>query len=128
MSEIIDTFIELESHVWQALVAGDGEADRSLLAESFLGVYPTGFADRAGHAAQLEAGPTVERYEMTDARLRQVSNDAYLLSYLAGYVRPHGTGEGQREQMYISSLWERDGDRWVNTFSQDTPVELGSTP
>lgn len=27
------------------------------------------------------------------------------------------------EAMYISSLWCDRGDRWLNTFSQDTPVD-----
>ncbi len=54
--------IELETGVWLALQRGDAEADRKLLSEDFLGVYPTGFADRADHVGQLADGPTVTEF------------------------------------------------------------------
>ena len=36
----LDSFIELESSVWDALRRGDAEEDARLLADDFLGVYP----------------------------------------------------------------------------------------
>ncbi len=39
----------LENSVWDALVTGDGQADAALLDDTFLGVYETGFSDKAGH-------------------------------------------------------------------------------
>ena len=43
----------------KALAAGDAVGDRALLSDDFVGVNPTGFADRAAHAAELDDGPTV---------------------------------------------------------------------
>src|SRR5690606_35782052 len=51
-------FVGLESRVWDALARGDADADRELLAEDFVGVYPTGFATRAEHVGELADGPT----------------------------------------------------------------------
>ena len=117
----IEFFVDLESQVWDALVAGDAAADEALLTSDFTGVYPTGFADRAEHVGELAAGPTVAAYAINDARLIRVSASAVLLCYRADYRRVSGPDE----TMYISSLWiERDGD-WRNGFSQDTPA---STP
>ena len=119
----IDTFLELETGVWEALRNGDAEADADLLSEDFLGVYPTGFADRADHAGQLANGPTVASYELHEPRLMVLSDDDVLLCYRADWLRPGADGPGAGESMYVSSLWSRRGDRWVNVFSQDCPAE-----
>jgi hypothetical protein len=116
----IDELIGLERTVWQALVDGDPAADESMLAEDFLGVYPSGFADRDEHAAQLNDGPTVAAYELHRARMVAVGEDALLLVYQADYRRPGAAGN-ESESMYVSSLWCRREGRWMNVFSQDTP-------
>ncbi len=117
----LDFLISLETDVWDALVRGDAAADRALLAPDFLGVYPTGFAGRDDHADQLESGPSVDTYTITDARVVEVAVDTKLLSYRADYRRP-GAMPGPMASMYVSSLWTMRDDRWVNVFSQDTPV------
>lgn len=115
----LDGLLRLETAVWQALVDGDGAADARLLSDDFVGVYPTGVASRDGHVDQLAAGPTVATFSLEGALVVPVSEDAALLVYLATYVR---AGADEAESMYVSSLWcQRDG-RWLNTFSQDTPV------
>ncbi len=116
----VDELLGLERKVWQALVAGDPAADASMLAEDFLGVYPSGFADRGEHAAQLNDGPTVAAFELHHARMLAVSDDALLLAYEAVYRRPAAAGN-EFESMYVSSVWCRRGNRWINVFSQDTP-------
>ncbi|MGI9622057.1 MAG: DUF4440 domain-containing protein, partial [Acidimicrobiales bacterium] len=65
----IDHFLALERRVWAALLAGDPAADGALLAEDFVGLYPSGFANRADHMDQLVDGPTADAYEISDARL-----------------------------------------------------------
>lgn len=115
-------FVELESQVWDALVRGDADADRDLLASDFVGVYPTGFADRSDHANQLVDGPTVASYSITDARLIRVSDAAVMLCYRADYRRLRDGSPGSSETAYISSLWIECDGRWRNIFSQDTPA------
>jgi hypothetical protein len=44
----LDSLLALETKVWEALQRGDAEQDRALLSADFIGVYPSGFADRAG--------------------------------------------------------------------------------
>ena len=122
----VDELVRLETLVWQALADGDPGADARMLSEDFIGVYPSGFSDRDEHARQLIDGPTVERFELHDARTLVVSDSAVLLAYRAVFRRPsairESTAESTEASMYISSLWCRRGDRWVNVFSQDTPV------
>lgn len=120
----VEFFVELERRVWDALMAGDAEGDRSCLAEGFLGVYPSGFGDREGHAAQLADGPTVTDYEILEPRILEVAPGHVVLAYRASYHRsrvPPGTSRDS-EEMYVSSLWSHVDGRWLNVFSQDTPV------
>ena len=115
-------FLALESKVWDALATGDGEADEQLLTEDFLGVYGSGFAGRNAHVAQLRSGPTVLRYELSEARVMSLSDDLVLLAYRADFV-PNDAAENRTETMYITSIWRREGETWRNVFSQDTPAE-----
>ena len=124
----LDAFIELESNVWEALRRGDPEADARLLSDDFLGVYPSGFADRSDHVGQLTNGPTVAEFELHDARLLVLSDDDVLLAYRAEYRRPAATEDDPVESMYVSSLWCRRSGQWVNVFSQDSPVQISGAP
>lgn len=118
----IEDFLRLEAKVWQALADGDPEEDARLLSDDFLGVYPTGFADRSDHTGQLVDGPTIATFALHNARLVAISESAVILSYRADYEHARTTAAGEAESMYVSSLWcQRDG-RWVNVFSQDTPT------
>jgi len=116
----VDFFVGLESTVWDALVSGDGSADQALLADDFLGVYPTGFADRFDHAGQLDDGPSVSSYEIRSARILAFSEHIVLVAYEARFKR---SPDADPQHMFVSSVWSRRADEWVNVFSQDTPAE-----
>lgn len=116
----LDQMLSLEKQVWTALVDGNAQADRALLSPDFLGVYPSGFANRDDHVGQFADAPTMATYELSEAKLRVLTSDIVLLTYRADYTRPDATGS---EAMLISSLWERRHDVWINSFSQDTPLE-----
>jgi hypothetical protein len=113
-------FLELESKVWDALVAGNIKADEELLADDFLGVYSSGIAGKEEHAAQLMEGPTVANYSLSDARIMILAEDTALLSYLARWTR---IANGKQEAMYITSIWKKTNQLWLNIFSQDTKAE-----
>ena len=108
-----------EHAVWQALLKGDAEADRAALDDSFLGVYPDGFAGIEAHTDQLVDGPTVAAYTLSEVQVRPLGDGLALIAYRADFQR---TGRRAAEAMYVSSIWRRDGQGWRNIFSQDTPV------
>ena len=97
---LIEDFIRLETQVWQALADGDADADGRMLSDDFLGVYPTGFADRTAHVEQLVDGPTVASFALHDARMLTVSESAVLLSYRAEFERPTSTA-GVGDAMHV---------------------------
>ncbi|OED48897.1 nuclear transport factor 2 family protein [Leisingera sp. S232] len=120
---LLEKFLALETRVWDAMVLGDRQADEHMLSDSFLGVYPSGFASKADHCGQLQEGPAIAEYELSSACLRCIGNTAALLSYRASF---RSSGSADWKVMLISSLWEKEGGTWLNTFSQDTP-ETGCT-
>ncbi len=119
MQVSIAEILELENAVWQALVSGDAKVDAKLLDDSFLGVYETGFSNKAGHVDQLAHGPTVVSYALSDTRLIIPGKGLALLCYLARFKRHRSDAF---EKMYVSSLWRRESNGWQNIFSQDTPT------
>ena len=119
MTALLDTLLACETRVWDALVAGDAEADASLLSTDFLGVYPDGFADRDAHIGQVSNGPTGARYRLSGAQVKPLGAEHVVLAYRAAYTR---MGQDDSEAMFVSSIWRRESAGWVNVFSQDTPV------
>ena len=116
----LDEALELETKVWDALRRGDADEDARLLADDFLGVYPSGFAGRSDHAGQLANGPAIGAFALRRARLMVLSDNDVLLSYRADFHRFDGDPRDDAEAMYVSSVWSRRADRWVNVFSQDS--------
>ncbi len=114
----LEEFILLETRVWQALVDGDAKADAALLLPEFLGVYPSGFSDKAGHVGQLAEGPTVARFDLSEARILVLGSEHVMLSYRARFARVGA----EEEDMFVSSLWVSQREGWRNIFSQDTPA------
>ncbi|AXE29898.1 DUF4440 domain-containing protein [Chromobacterium phragmitis] len=118
LSPTLECLLSLEEGVWRAFVAGDPDADAALLADDFVGVDPSGFANRDGHVAPLRAGPAAAGYRLDQERLAWAAPEAGLLCYRARWRQPGG----EWETMFVSSLWLRRDGRWRNVFSQDTPA------
>ncbi|MEM7055957.1 MAG: nuclear transport factor 2 family protein [Pseudomonadota bacterium] len=114
---LVTELLAMEEKVWAALEAGDADADRRLISADFLGVYPSGFAARDCHVDQLKEGPSILSHQIEDARAINLSEDKALIAYRAEFRR---APDGPAETMYVSSIWRRSGDGWINVFSQDT--------
>jgi hypothetical protein len=122
MKTSIEEILKLETRVWEALRTGDSNLDGEMLSDDFLGVYPTGFADKAEHVSQLSNGPTVLSYELISPRILDLGENRVLLAYKAMWIRLKDGVAEPREVMFVSSVWEYRANRWLNTFSQDTPA------
>lgn len=124
-NEVWQEVLRHETQVWDALVAGNARADSDLLADDFLGVYPTGFGDKAQHVAQLMNGPTVAEFSIHDVAFRSLSDSVILVAYLASYRRREVASV---EEMFVTSIWSKREGRWTNVFSQDTPRSDTAVP
>ena len=116
---MIEDIISYERRVWDALMTGDATADMSLLHSEFLGVYSDGFSGRDGHVGQLENGPTISSFALSEITVKPLGADHALICYLATFQRSARTTS---EQMFVSSIWRQENNGWINIFSQDTPA------
>ena len=118
--ELADVIRTQEIGVWEALKKKDKAADRTLLADDFVGVYKEGVGNKIEHIAQIDADYQLSEYTLDHVRVLTVSKDAAMIVYRAT-CRATGTWANDCAQpMFISSLWLNRGDTWVNVFSQDT--------
>ena len=117
-----EEILKLEMQIWEALRTGDSNLDGEMLSDDFLGVYPTGFAGKTEHVSQLRYGPTVLSYELISPRIVGLDESRVLLTYRAIWICFKDGVPGPREVMFVSSVWEYRANRWLNTFSQDTPA------
>lgn len=116
--DLLAELLAAETAVWQALVAGDAVADGAALHPDFLGVYPSGPATRADHIGQLADGPAIQTFDLTAPRVLPLADGIASLTYLARFRRP----DVAEQAMWVTSIWQRAGDGWINLFSQDTPA------
>jgi len=116
---LLKEMIACETGVWNALVAGDQQADNAALADDFIGIYPDGFAQKDDHLGQLAHGPTVISFALSNCRVRALGKDHALFMYRADFLR---AGQADPQVMYVSSIWQRTPENWTNIFSQDTPA------
>lgn len=123
LEALCDALLVAETHVWEALVRGDKDADRAALDAQFVGVYPDGVFGRDAHADQLKDGPSIAWFRLRDARALTLGPEYGLLTYHATYQR---ITRPEPEEMYVSSIWRKSGQGWVNVFSQDTPAAPSS--
>ena len=115
---LLEELKQQETRVWEALRTGDAAADSATLAEDFLGVYPDGFADKSAHVSLLSKGPIIARYDLDLCHARDFGSEFALFSYRALFRR---SGAAASEVMYVSSIWRRTADGWINVFGQDIP-------
>jgi len=86
-AELLEDLQLREARVWEALVKGDLLADAEALGSEFLGVYSDGFAEKLDHIRQLENGPTIRGFTLTDCRVFPLGHDYAVFSYRAEFQR-----------------------------------------
>jgi len=110
----------LERQVWEALKNGDVNADDNLLSDDFLGVYETGISSKEDHLEQLRNGPVISSYEIGSAQLIRLGPEIVSLTYSATAIFLKNEAQDTQNLFYITSIWARRLNKWVNIFSQDT--------
>ena len=110
----------LEIQVWEALKSGDKNANSKLLSDDFLGVYETGLGSKEDHLELLRNGPIISCYEIGSSQLIQLGPEIASLTYSATAKFLKNEGKDTQVLLYITSIWARRLNKWVNIFSQDT--------
>jgi hypothetical protein len=67
-------------------------------------------------------GESVSEYVLTDPAVLRLAEGVFALTYLAQWKRAGAKSASAPEEMYVTSIWRREGQGWLNVFSQDTAV------
>ena len=116
----LNFFLGLEIQVWEALKNGDKNANYNLLSDDFLGVYETGLSSKEDHLELLRNGPIISCYEIGSSQLIQLGPEIASLTYSATATFLKNEEQDTQVLLYITSIWARRLNKWVNIFSQDT--------
>ena len=116
----LNFFLGLEIQVWEALKNGDKNADSNLLSDDFLGVYETGLSSKEDHLELLRNGPIISCYKIGSSHLIQLGPEIASLTYSATATFLKNEEQDTQVLLYITSIWARRLNKWVNIFSQDT--------
>ena len=116
----LNFFLGLEIQVWEALKNGDKNANYNLLSDDFLGVYETGLSSKEDHLELLRNGPIISCYEIGSTQLIQLGPEIASLTYSATATFLKNEEKDTQVLLYITSIWARRLNKWVNIFSQDT--------
>ena len=116
----LNFFVGMERQVWEALKNGDVNADANLLSDDFLGVYEAGISSKEDHLEQLRNGPIISSYEIGSAQLIQLGPEIISLTYSATAIFLKHKAKDTQNLFFITSIWARRLNKWVNILSQDT--------
>ena len=114
-SAVENELVELERRYWQALQDGDDATALALTDDPCIVAGAQGVAslDRRTMADMLkQATWKLQRFEIADAKVRMIGDDAAVLAYI---VHEELTVEGKAVKLQASdaSTWVRRDGRWV---------------
>jgi hypothetical protein len=114
----------LERKYWDAIKQNDGDAATSLSDHRCLVVGAQGITDLDREALSRMMGEpswTLSAFDLTDARVRRISDDVAVVVY---EVKEKLVVEGDDVALkaYDSSVWVRRDDGWVCALHTETPA------
>jgi hypothetical protein len=116
------TLVAREQASWDLAIHHDTAAYTALHAPEFIAVGPTGVTDRrTAESSALDTNVHFAHYALTDFHVARIAARTALVTYR---VRASGLDHGKPFTLdsYVSSLWSKHGDTWLNLFYQSTPT------
>lgn len=125
MMDLKDTIIEKEKTMYEAIKTGDMDTFKANLADEFMSVYESGFANRDQELENIKK-LTIDTYELSDIKVMQPSDNIAIIAYSL-----NSTGMWDNEQFsdryYSTSTWMKmDDESWkaiLHTETKAVPME-----
>jgi hypothetical protein len=115
-----DTLIKLEKQSWEAWKKRDGKFFQDFLADDHVEVGSGGRTSKAPVVAFVGSPACiVKSYAVDNFELTMFDANTALLTYHAEQDTACG-GKAVPSPVWVSSLYVRRGDRWLNAFYQQT--------
>jgi hypothetical protein len=117
-----ESLVKLEKQSWEAWKNHDGKFFQEFLSDDHVEVGFGGPTDKATVVSGV-AGPlcSVKSYAVDHFELAVLNADTALLTYHAAQDTTCG-GKPVPSPVWVSSLYVKRGDRWLNVLYQQTPT------
>jgi hypothetical protein len=117
-----DSLIKLEKQSWEAWKKRDGKFFEDFLSDDHVDVGSGGLTSKAAVVAFVGSPVCVVRsYAVDKFELKTLDANTALLTYHAEQDTTCG-GKAVPSPVWVSSLYVRRGERWLNAFYQQTPA------
>jgi hypothetical protein len=113
--------VHLERQGWDAVKTKDYKTYVRFLAEDFVDVLPDGIQTKSEEEKAIDQ-LTVYDYKWEHLRVVHFSPDVTLLVYKATQKATF-CGQPLPTPTWVSSLWMRRNESWLNVFAQETKAE-----
>jgi Domain of unknown function (DUF4440) len=121
-SEIKKLLVGLERESWAAWKERNAQFYRTFLSEDHVEVYGTGVLDKNAVLQTVgSAACEVRSYVVDSFELHMLDATTALLTYRAAQDTSCG-GHPVPSPAWVSSLYLKRGDRWLNVFYQQSPT------
>ncbi len=119
---IEETIIAQEKQVGEALMKHDQAAFKNLVSADAIAVGPRGAVKVSDIMGELFSPDyKSEGFAMEATQVKMMDKDAYVITYKGTGTESY-KGESHNVTAYESTLWVKQGNKWMATFHQTTPV------
>jgi len=119
------TLIAREKEVFEAFKQRKASTFNEYLSDDFIGVDGAGWTHKSDQADAM-TDTELKDYSLDDIKLVKATKNVAILTYK---LTQHGTykGEPMPAKVFATSVWAKNGDKWIAVLHQETPVQ-GTTP
>jgi len=123
-----DSIVNTERQLWDAWKNKDSATFEKTLAPNAVTMGANGLEDRAATIKDIAThNCQVRDYSLTNTKVTQIDKDTVLLTYTANQ---DATCDGQKAPatLNVSTVFEKNGDKWMPAFHQESPAPESTTP
>jgi hypothetical protein len=125
-SKLLWDVVAKEKALWDAWAKKDGKVFEEWIAPDAVAIDAVGgiMSDKMKTIEMVTThNCVVNNYSFSDERLTTLSKDVVLLTFKANQ---DVSCDGQKvpANIYVSSVWKKQGGKWWNAFHQETPALL----
>lgn len=122
-----DAMIDEMNKCWAALAKQDWATFGGYLADNYMMADPSGLSDKAATMAMVKNGK-LGRYALSDWRVARVGEDGVAMTYKADQEWIARDGTAERGNLFCTTTWERQGQKWVIVMYSETPERKPAAP
>ena len=118
-----DALVALEKTGWDSWKSKDPKPLQDLMSDHYVGFGSTGRVDKAASIKSVTDPKVVVRsYSFSDEQMTMLGNDVAVLTFKAAQDFTQADGKPGPKEVWSSSVYVREGDKWKNLMYVENPV------